>query len=256
MLDCGSDPRDGSGAFGALLAGGVDAASAWDVLRRIVRHDAAGARDDLIGLGVAEGTRDRVLAATHCAPPPAYLVLSTQTIVEDAWRRLGSWNPRQSGADAALKAVPLLSPDWISCEAAEAGAVVCPVDLVVDAEGTRLETVRVDADRPAASRLRLRSTGAGAAAPTAYDAPPALLLLARSDRLQDVPFPSGEPALAVLFDVPRQRLLVGRPDVLRSTFAQLLFLDGRYARHFKRIAERSTSAGERVVTYRIDWNDT
>ncbi|HSQ00322.1 MAG TPA: STT3 domain-containing protein [Candidatus Dormibacteraeota bacterium] len=254
MLDCGSDPRDSSGAFGTLLADGVAASAAYEALRQIARSDAATARGVLDGLGVQAPTRNRVLAATRCAPPAAYLVLSSRTIVQDAWRQLGSWNPRRSDAAPATMFGSLLTPAWISCEPGEAGALVCPIDGVIDGTGTRLEAVRVDTEHPAASRLRLHSAPGGTAVPTAYDAQPTVLLLARTDRLEEVPFPSGEPALAVLVDVPGRRALIGRPAVLRSTFAQLMFLDGRYGRRFKKIAERSTSAGERVATYRIDWD--
>jgi dolichyl-diphosphooligosaccharide--protein glycosyltransferase len=256
MLDCGSDPRDSSGAFGVLLADGVDAPSAFDALRRIVSDDAAGARAELDRLGVAEGTRARVLATTHCVPPPAYLVLSNRTIVQDTWRRLGSWTPRVVPADGVAHSAPLQTPAWLPCEPAQASAIECRIDRVVDADGTRLESVRVDLEHPSSSRMRFRGPPLGVAVPTTYDAPPALLLLAGQERLDEVPFPSAEGELSVLLDVAGSRVLIGRPDVLRSMFAQLMFLDGRYARRFKRVAERSTSAGERVVTYRIDWDGT
>jgi len=53
--------------------------------------------------------------------------------------------------------------------------------------------------------------------------------------------------------LPNQRILVGTPDILRSTFTQLMFLDGRYARHFKKFDERDGYKGERVVVWKVEW---
>ena len=41
--------------------------------------------------------------------------------------------------------------------------------------------------------------------------------------------------------------------LLRSTFTQLMFLDGRYAQSFRKFDERRGYRGERVVTWAVDW---
>jgi hypothetical protein len=72
--------------------------------------------------------------------------------------------------------------------------------------------------------------------------------------MQEVPFASPtQPDLGVLVDMPNQRILLGAPPLVQSTFVHLMYLDGRYATHYKKFDDRSTSTGERVVTWRINW---
>jgi hypothetical protein len=56
--------------------------------------------------------------------------------------------------------------------------------------------------------------------------------------------------LAVLVDVPGRRILVGPPHLVRSTFTQLVFLDGRTAPGFEKVDDRA-AGGERVLTWRV-----
>jgi hypothetical protein len=44
--------------------------------------------------------------------------------------------------------------------------------------------------------------------------------------------------------------LIGTPRFLRSTFVGLVLLDGRYARRFEKVSERTTSY-ERVTAWRV-----
>lgn len=55
------------------------------------------------------------------------------------------------------------------------------------------------------------------------------------------------PDLAVLIDVPSARILVGALPLLQSTFVHLMYLDGRYAKHYRKHDDRA-GRGERVVT--------
>jgi hypothetical protein len=48
---------------------------------------------------------------------------------------------------------------------------------------------------------------------------------------------------------------VGTPAILQSTYTQLMFLDGRYSRHFKKMQERVGRRRDRVVTWRVEWGD-
>jgi hypothetical protein len=56
---------------------------------------------------------------------------------------------------------------------------------------------------------------------------------------------------AVLDDDVNRRALIGSPDLVRSAFAQLVFLDGRYSRRFRKFDERRSAVGERVVTFEL-----
>ena len=57
----------------------------------------------------------------------------------------------------------------------------------------------------------------------------------------------------MLVDPKAGRILVDFPVFLRSTFADLFYLDGRYAPQFRRFDDRSVEAGDRIATWRIDW---
>ncbi len=257
MLACGSDPRGAAtGACGALLAFGLDVPAAYEAVRQIARLDGAAVPAYLGDLGLPADAHARVLAASHCVPPPTYLILSTQMIDRDGWRPFGSWRPGQSVAQAMASAGAWRNRAWLPCDPDDgAGRMRCPIDGVVDGAGTRLEAVSVDVRQPAASRLRVRPGPSATTAAAAYEAEPALLVLARADRLEEVEFFSPlQTDLAVLADVPGRRVLLGPPALLRSTFVHLVYLDGRYARHFEKLGDRSSPTGERVLTYRIEWD--
>ena len=83
---------------------------------------------------------------------------------------------------------------------------------------------------------------------------PATLLLARDGRLDEITQPSevGN-AIGVLLDVDRSRAVIGSPALLRSTFARLMFLGGRYAPGFDPFDDRAGWADERVVSWRVRW---
>jgi hypothetical protein len=57
----------------------------------------------------------------------------------------------------------------------------------------------------------------------------------------------------VLLDPDQHRALVGTQTALRSTYAALMYLDGRYAPHFRKVDDRVGWRGQRVATWRIDW---
>ena len=81
---------------------------------------------------------------------------------------------------------------------------------------------------------------------------PAALVVATEAGIEDVAFASpGDERLGVLVDVSGHRVLVGPPYLVRSTFTQLMFLDGRYARAFEKVDDRTGFAGERIVTWRV-----
>ena len=288
MLDCGSDVGP-EGAMGRLAAHGVAEPTAYELVVELASLDRDVAQARLRAGGLTPDAADDVLAATHCTPPPAYLVLTTAMIHVPAWRHLGSFDPRRAlagmalgpgGVDAAVTALrdtfalsepaarPLaeraarlrtaaeleefvsprlgyLTADWLGCQVIGPGDWTCPVRVPVDAAGTFLDAVQVRPDAPASSRLRLRGRDA------IRDGEPATLVLAGAERMDTFTFAApADERLAVLVDVPNRRVLVGPPHLVRSTFTQLVYLDGRTAPGFEKIDER-VAAGERVVTWRV-----
>ena len=81
-----------------------------------------------------------------------------------------------------------------------------------------------------------------------------MLLLAKQDGLEQIDLGTvSNESLAVLVDVPKQRMLIGPANLLQSTFTRLMYLDGRYASHFELMNERTGSFGNRIVTWKIHW---
>jgi dolichyl-phosphooligosaccharide-protein glycotransferase len=295
MLACGSDatpePEGRLGAFGKLVATGMDPGVAHETIVALAGLDRDAARARLRARGLDEATAEDVLRSTHCTPPAQYLVLSTRMLDLAGWRRLGSWDPRRAAAvelagergpeaasgvlaarfglsleDAwplAAQAAMLsgeaardfvapddgyLSREWLPCRE-EAGAWSCPIGVPVDAAGTVLAALRYRPDAPGESRLVLHGPGGterGLATPAA-------LLVAGPERLDEIAFATPTyPMLAALVDVAGRRVLLGRPYLIRSTFTQLVYLDGRYAERLAKFDDRTGARGERVVTWRID----
>jgi len=135
---------------------------------------------------------------------------------------------------------------WLPCTEADTGEWTCPVGRRIDAAGTVLEAITYRPDAPASSRLRLREQDSLRAVE------PAALLIAGAAGIDEVSFPpSPDDRLGVLVDGSGRRVLVGPPYLLRSTFTQLMLLDGRYATAFEKTDDRTGFAGERVVTWRV-----
>lgn len=87
-----------------------------------------------------------------------------------------------------------------------------------------------------------------------FEARPALLLLANPQRLRVLSCDGARfEGAGVLLDVPKRRALVGPPYLLRSTLTHLLYLDGRYARHFQKVSDCTEFRDERVITWRVCW---
>ncbi|MBI1813451.1 MAG: hypothetical protein HYR72_00585 [Deltaproteobacteria bacterium] len=304
MLDCGSDatPDDegDAGAYGRLLAAGVDEVTAHGVILQLASMDRSAAQQYLAKRGIESAASARILAASHCSPPPAYLVLSSELIDQPAWRHLGSWDVERayiathardlplpaavadlmqrfghSRADATrlyLQATALQSeaavrnfigpatgyvdPNWKPCRApSEAGDVICPVDVPLDRGTTVLDEFRYHIDAPANGRLLLHRTDSGSASHR-IDSVPASIVIAGADHLDEVsPASATDARLGVLLDLVNQRVLIGPPYLLRSTFTHLVYLDGRYAQFFEKFDERIGYKGERVVTWKINWPD-
>jgi hypothetical protein len=86
------------------------------------------------------------------------------------------------------------------------------------------------------------------------EATPAVVVVAGAQHRREVIFTTPTyPDLGVLIDLPGQRILVGAPPFVQSTFVHLTYLDGRYARHYEKVDDRITAMGERVVTWKIHW---
>jgi len=256
MLNCGSaatpEPEGRKSAYSHLVAYGVAPVDAHELVLALAVRDRASAIALLEERALPLAAQRDVLAASHCAPPPTLLVLSSRQVVLKSWKELARWQPASAGA-SALPAWrrDLLVADWIDCAVADDGHWRCPVQRRRRARPTWLRQVALTPGDPSSVRLTLqRPKHPG----SDLVAAPTLVVQATADGRTETRTAGEPPAeVAVLIDEPNQRVLVGAHDLIRSTFVHLLFLEGRYARHLRKVDDRPGVAGVRVVTWQVDW---
>ena len=246
MLACGSDatplPEGARGAWGKLVAHGVDGATAHDLIIALVSLDRTAAAERLRAAGLDGAAVEDVLASTHCTPPATYVVLSSMQAAEPTWTVVGSWS------DEARRLA--LSGDVTPCSPDGHAMRVCPVRLTF--AGSLIERFAYPEGDPAAGRLVVQSFDGG----PAHEVAPAVVLLAAGGQVQSVEQSGGDRSpMGVLIDVEHARAVVGTPELLRSTFARLMFLGDGAGSPFEKVDER-TAAGERIVTWRVRYGPT
>ncbi len=298
MMDCGSDfhPTGDNdvGAYERIVRQHVDGLAAQSAVEEIARRDRADAQAYVRAMGIAEPAQRQILAVTHCDPPPAFLILTTDMLEARGWKYAGAWSVRNAYVAGQLRGRPepeaiadittrfglpeddaralyrtatqlttdaarddfvsphqsYLTKTWVPCEPTPDGqTLTCPLNLRLPSRGGTLEAFVYPRHAPSSGRFRWRPANA-----PPRDAAPATVIVAGPQQLDDVAAADPiDPTLAVLVDLPKDRVLVGTVALLRSTFTHLMFLDGRYARSFRKFDERRGYRGERVVAWAVDW---
>jgi hypothetical protein len=269
-----------------------DRAHAYRTILKLADLPSGQAADFLREAGLSGERAAALLKVMDCAPPESFLVLSTELLRTRGWQVSGLWDSslayavelaRRYPADVAERtierelAVPepnahalyleakqvrseedriafaapesqTWSTDWQSCTADTSG-LHCPLDLGEFRIGAHLQELSVDERNPLRTRIRVLARPGDE--PT--DAIPALVEIARPDRLQDVVLPDATVDLAVLVDPEQKRVFVGTPGVVRSTLVRLALLDGRYSPGFQKIADEVGVDRRRVTAWRINW---
>ena len=244
MLDCASDARPyaegDQGAMARLMRHGLDERAAYAAIGAVARRDRAEADAHLAGLGLDAAARADVLAATHCTPPPAVLLLTSDQLTFGGWWRIGRWRPDQQDTE---RPTGLLKRDWAECTLAD-GRRRCPIG-VPDGRGAQIEAVVFPDGEPRRAHLVVRRDGAAA------EVAPSRLLLAGGMEVESLANTDAD-APAVLLD-GQQRALVGQPEAIASLYVRLMFLDGRGLDHFRKLDERTGARNQRVAAWEIAW---
>ena len=143
---------------------------------------------------------------------------------------------------------------WYPCHPSEHPSILrCPLGLLDTATDRLLEEFAFDVFTPGNSRLRYRDAGSSRTPGAPVTIAPGALRVAESS-LTDVDLPTPRyAAIGVLVDTLRWRILLGSPPLIRSTLAQLIYLDGRYAPHFEKIEERVSYKADRIITFRVHY---
>jgi hypothetical protein len=286
-------PEGTQGAYGKLRDTGRDLVTAYTIVADLVSLDKTAAEAYLTQHGFTASERVSILRSTHCVPPQAYLILSSALLTKRrAWMSLGLWEPRRGDiversqvlaqeeaaaesepetatlyaqARSRTSAEPLerfiapaqgpLVPQWLPCRAArDTSDMVCEMPVGMAPAASIQQAFVYNPASPQYARLHIRQRQGGELAEVITEGTPAVVILAGAQQIREVPVASpAYPDLGVLVDVPNQRILVGTPPFVRSTFVHLMYLDGRYATHYEKFDDR-TDKGERVVTWKINWN--
>lgn len=287
MLDCGSDVGP-TGAMGRLATHGVTEPAAYELARELATLDRDAAQARLLAAGLTPVAATDVLAATHCTPPPAYLVLTTAMTRMPSWLKLGGFDPRRELVMTTLRAnggdpAAILRNTFGMPDAAARTIATQATRLRTQAEIAEFENPSlgylgngwlacrteptgdwtcpvgqpIDSSGTTLDAVRYRPSDPASTRlllrgrARAAEAEPASLVVAGANRVDEVELQRGfDQRLAVLMDLPGQRALVGPADLLRSAFTRLVLLDGRSMPSFKKVDDR-TAFGERIVTWRV-----
>jgi hypothetical protein len=204
--------------------------AAWDFRRAYIAHEAAHRPQ-------AELVADVVQRFGFSTP-------EATSLYEQA-RRL----PRN---DFIIGPAPRAPSVWYPCvPGSEPSIMHCRLGLLDINANKLLEEFVFNILAPQQSHFRYRHAEPGQPPGPPLDLPPGALIVAEH-ALNDVDLP--EPRYnetGVLFDTQKWRILVGPPPLIRSTFTHLLFLDGRYAKHYEKFDERQSYTEDRLVTWRV-----
>ncbi len=140
-----------------------------------------------------------------------------------------------------------ITQSWVQCSMDSNGtAMTCPLGIAIGQQTTSvtaIDSFDFNMTQPDASRLVYGFYQNGQRVGSNGDGTPALLVVA-DKTMQDVRFnTTTSPGIAVLIDVPNKRVLLADPLLIKSTFTQLFYLDGRYNDHFVKFDDETSFTG-------------
>jgi hypothetical protein len=143
---------------------------------------------------------------------------------------------------------------WYPCQTTPSpGVMRCPLGLMDLNTHNIVDDVVFNSFAPENTVVHYRPAPPGHPPGSPIAQAPAALIVTEGT-LRDVPLPEPRFAeMAVLADTKNWRVLVGPAPLIRSTFTHLLFLDGRYAKFFEKIDERTAYNQERLQTWRLNF---
>ncbi len=296
MIDCGSDatplPEGSEGAYGKLRNYRVDGLRAVAIVSNLARMGRAEARAYLASQKLDPAAQDDILRSTHCDPPPAYLLLSSQVNPIGGWWYLANWDfgrgymlrggrtLPESAATAELaarfgysaqaarslyaQARALKSKTQEMLFVAPSAASAAPRWIACRREGDTLvcdADLRIGPETVVEKVTYVPGDPAGSRLLLARDGgarneevPPAAVIIAQPEGIKDLTIPSAPyPALGLLADAAHARVIVASPGLLRSTYSRLVYLDGRSEKFFTKVYEKTGFWDEQVTLWKIDW---
>ncbi len=296
MLACGSDatpePEGQLGAYGKLIADGLDPIAAQSMVLELAGLDFADAKARLARGGLSDAAQASVLASTHCDAPPAYLILTTE-MTSSKWFKIGHWDFRRAYAYENERSIPQAAAvDDLSARFGmtpadartlfqqvrglnsdeDAQRFLAPAQTVKhpgwmpceSLSGGELDCTRnvTPSERPTISGLVYRATDttlkisflSDDGKVRQRDGTPAIVLTVGDNEITERPVDSPtDPDLAVMVYPAKSRALVGPSVLVRSTFTRLMMFNGHYSPLFTMIDKATAIGGETVITWKINW---
>ncbi len=270
MLDCGSNS-----AFDVINAQLQDPVKSVKLIYRIIGVDRKAALAVLAREGINE--QEKVLKYTHCEPPEDYFIASEDMIGKSGvWSHFGFWNFERAKLWIVLRnqpeetAVQTMMNEWnytrdeaeqlylsagglanendanawispwlgILGEAADCsvqqGVIICANGFAFNASGN-------DA---------IVRTGQGIGKPQVIIQP------TQDGGFSEIKFNDSNIGIGVMLyrtGAESYKSYFASPELLKSVFARLYFLEGHGLEHFNEFNRQRQLTGGEIVTYKIDW---
>ncbi|HYD50893.1 MAG TPA: hypothetical protein VEB21_21230, partial [Terriglobales bacterium] len=294
MLSCGPDvvpaPEGERGAYRRLLAAGLDGIAAYGAVVELASLDRSAAAERLAQLGIDDQQRAEILAATHCDPPPAYLVLSTILLRNLDLLNRGAWDVSRAELVHRLRDLPdeealAAMRSRLGFTAEEAPSLLAQARTLRDpaaierfvsprrpfvamwnscrpAEGGEMTCVIRARPEPNGSLLVGLKYRPGAPesarlqfrrgeARTIVEQPPATTMVLGPEIAVARGDDPQQPYAAVI-DGEKGRIIVGAANLIGTVLPRLLLLDGQFLQHFEKL-EQTPARGESLSVWRIRW---
>ncbi|MEM2916074.1 MAG: STT3 domain-containing protein [Candidatus Woesearchaeota archaeon] len=273
MLDCGSNS-----AFEVINAQLQDPVKSVKLIYRIIGVDKKSALAILAREGINE--QEKVLKFTHCEPPEDYFIASEDMIGKSGvWSHFGFWNFERAKLWIVLKnlpeetAVQTMMKEWnYTRDEAEqlylsavglanendANAWISPWLGILGeaAECSSKENVVVCANGfifNASNNEAFVKTSQGIGKPQVIIQP------TDDGGFSEIRFNDSNIGLGVMLyrTGPESfKAYFASPELLKSIFARLYFLEGHGLEHFREFNRQRQLTGGEIVTYKVDWNGT
>ncbi|MFH1052952.1 MAG: STT3 domain-containing protein [Candidatus Woesearchaeota archaeon] len=276
MLDCGSN-----NAFDELDKVINETYKSVDTIYEIIVLEKEEAREVLKEYGLNEEQAENVLKNTHCEPPEAYFITSSDMIGKSGvWGHFGIWNFRRSTMYNKIKdnnlnmdkGVKYLKDEFNMTDD-EAQAIYLEIQSLGTGRDANDWTAPwpsyasgIDPCTPEDEGIYICSLFGGGAglfnstsmelvfsSAQGIDKPKKLVILNETGIITKEYENGGDFGVLMIPTEDGFSRLITNVEQTDSIFTQLYFLDGHGTKHFKKFSEENSVLGQRIVVWKVDW---
>ncbi|MFH1317260.1 MAG: STT3 domain-containing protein [Candidatus Woesearchaeota archaeon] len=276
MLDCGSN-----NAFDELDKIINETYKSVDIIYEIIVLEKEDARRILKGYGLNEEQAENVLEYTHCEPPEAYFITSSDMIGKSGvWGHFGIWNFRRSTMYNTIKdnnldmdkGVKYLKDEFNMTDD-EAQAIYLEIQSLGTGRDANDWTAPwpsyasgIDPCTPGEDGMYICSLFGGGAglfnstsmelvfsSAQGIEKPKRLVILNETGIITKDYENGGDFGVLMIPTEDGYSRLITNVEQTDSIFTQLYFLDGHGTKHFEKFSEENSVLGQRIVVWKVDW---